>query len=178
MRRLLLALVVAAGLGSAASGTASAQAFPPFGFPGGIPGGIPGGVPGGGLGFPFGSGYPVYQGYTGLGVGSYTGPGYGGGPYGTVPDPGGYGFPASYQYPYGYPFGTPPYYGLQGGIGFTFNSLNYAPFSTVAAGNSSTIPGAAPGGGLSMLTILPLSAIGRVSMAPTQTTSYNQVIIR
>src|SRR5207248_6215302 len=109
MRRFVLGVLLAAGLSVGASGAASAQV--PFGYPNfyGYPGGIPG----------FGGGYsPV------------SGPGYGGGPYGTVPDPYGYGFPGSYQYRYGYPFGTPPIYGSEGGVGFTFNSLNYAPFGT------------------------------------------------
>lgn len=158
MRQLILGVVLAAGLSLVASGAASAQ--------------------GPGLGF----GYPYYGGYTGFGSAPFFGPGYGGGPYGTVPDPYGYGFPGSYAYPYGYPFGTPPYYGTQGGVGFTFNSLNYAPFSTaILSSNTSTLPGGLPGfpGVRASVTILPLSAIGRVSTAQTNAgNSFNEVIIR
>lgn len=163
MRRLGLGVVLAAALSLAASGVASAQ------------------VPGFGAMGTTGFGYPNYFGVPGYGVSPAYGPGYGGGPYGTIPDPGGYGFPASYQYPYGYPFGTPPYYGQQGGIGFTFNSLNYAPFGTVSSSNTSLIPTAAglPFGTRTSLTILPLSAAGRISLAPTTVTNaFNEVIIR
>jgi hypothetical protein len=171
MRRLILGVVLAAGLSVAASGAASAQGLG-FGFPGF------GGSGFGGSGF----GYPYYQGYTGYGVSPFFGPGYGGGPYGTVPDPYGYGFPGSYQYPYGYPFGTPPIYGTQGGIGFTFNSLNHAPFAThITSTNTSTLPGGLPGfpNVRASVTYLPLSALGRISLAPTNAgTSFNEVIIR
>jgi hypothetical protein len=154
MRRFVLGVVLAAGLSVAASGAASAQV--PFG-------------------------YPNFQGYPGFGFGPTYGMGYGGGPYGPPGafDPYGYGFPASYQYPYGYPFGTPPIYGNQGGIGFTFNSLNNAPFgTTISIANTSSIPSTIPGLRTS-LTILPLSAAGRVSLAPTNAGNYfNEVVIR
>jgi hypothetical protein len=156
MRRIVLGMVLAAGLSIAAGGAASAQ------------------VPG--------FGYPYFAGYTGFGIAPVFGPGYGGGPYGTIPDPYGYGFPASYAYPYGYPFGTPPYYGTQGGIGFTFNSLNYAPFSTVIQStNTSSLPTGLPGfsGVRYSVTYLPLSAAGRLSLFPTNAGNYfNEVIIR
>jgi hypothetical protein len=159
MRRLALGVVLAAALSVVAGGSASAQ------------------IPGAGFGAP--PGYPFFAGYTGYGIAPYFGPGYGGGPYGVIPDLAGYGFPASYQYPYGYPFGTPPYYGQQGGIGFTFNSLNFAPFSTVSTSNTSTIPSTGLGGLRTSLTVLPLSAAGRISLAPTNAgNSFNEVIIR
>lgn len=155
MRRFVLGVVLAAGLSVAASGAASAQA--PFG-------------------------YPNFFGYPGFGFSPVYGSGYGGGPYGTIPDPYGYGFPASYQYPYGYPFGTPPIYGNQGGIGFTFNSLNNAPFGTaISSTNTSALPVGLPGFPTvrTSLTVLPLSAAGRVSLAPTNAANYfNEVVIR
>ncbi|HEY7066606.1 MAG TPA: hypothetical protein VII06_34355 [Chloroflexota bacterium] len=155
MRRFVLGVVLAAGLSVVASGAASAQA--PFG-------------------------YPNFNGYPGVGFSPVYGPGYGGGPYGTVPDPYGYGFPGSYQYPYGYPFGTPPIYGLDGGIGFTFNSLNYAPFgSNISSTNTSSLPTGLPGFPTvrTSITTLPLSAAGRISLVPTQPTNYfNEVVIR
>jgi opacity protein-like surface antigen len=155
MRRFVLGVVLAAGLSVAASGAASAQGT---------------------------FGYPNYQGYPGYGFSQTYGPGYGGGPYGSIPDPYGYGFPASYQYPYGYPFGTPPIYGQQGGIGFTFNSLNNAPFGTaISIANTSSLPTGLPGfpGVRTSITVLPLSAAGRISLAPTNAGNYfNEVIIR
>src|SRR4051794_39153598 len=159
MRRLILGIVLAAGVSVAASGAASAQGPGQFG-------------------------YPYFAGYTGPGTAPMYGPGYGGGPYGTVPDPYGYGFPASYGYPYGYPFGTPAYYGQSGGVGFTYNSLNYAPFSThfpIGSTNTSTLPGGLPGfpSVRTSVTYLPLSALGRISMTPTNAgTSFNEVVIR
>jgi hypothetical protein len=151
MRRVVLGLVLALGLSVAIAGGAAAQGLV----------------------------YPNYYGYPGLGFSPPFGFGYGYGPYGPAPDLWGYGFPASYQYPYGFPFGTPPYYGIQGGIGFTFNSLNNAPFSTaILSTNTSIVPSTIPGVQTS-LTILPLSAAGRISLFPTGvTTSFNQVIIR
>ena len=155
MRRFVFGVLLAAGLSVAASGTASAQG---------------------------GFGYPYFQGYTGNGFSSPYGPGYGGGPYGTVPDPYGYGFPGSYQYPYGYPFGTPPIYGQQGGIGFTYNALNTAPFgNNIMSTNTSSLPSTLPGfpNVRTSITALPLSALGRISMAPTNAGNYfNEVIIR
>ncbi len=155
MRRFVLGVMLAAGLSVVASGAASAQV--PFG-------------------------YPNFGGYPGAGVSPVFGPGYGGGPYGTVADPYGSGFPGSYQYPYGYPFGTPPYYGTQGGIGFTFNSLNYAPFATnITTTNTSLVPGGLPGfpGVQTALTVLPLSAAGRISLAPSAPGPlFNEVVIR
>jgi hypothetical protein len=155
MRRFVLGVVLAAGLSVAASGAASAQS---------------------------GFGYPNFYGYPGQGFSPAYGPGYGGGPYGTIPDPYGYGFPGSSQYPYGYPFGTPPIYGSQGGIGFTFNSLNNAPFgTTISIANTSSLPNGLPGfpGVRSSLTVLPLSAAGRISLTPTNAgNSFNEVVIR
>ena len=155
MRRFVLGVVLAAGLSVAASGAASAQV--PFG-------------------------YPNFQGYPGFGYGPTSGPGYGGGPYGSYPDLYGYGFPASYQYPYGYPFGTPPIYGNQGGIGFTFNSLNNAPFgTTISIANTSSVPSNLLGfpGVRTSLTVLPISAAGRISLTPTNAGNYfNEVVLR
>jgi opacity protein-like surface antigen len=155
MRRFVLGVLLAAGLSVAASGAAFAQTQ---------------------------FGYPNFFGYPGQGYGPVYGAGYGGGPYGTIPDPYGYGFPGSYQYPYGYPFGTPPIYGNQGGIGFTFNSLNNAPFgTTISIANTSQLAGGLVGfpGVRYSQTVLPLSAAGRISLAPTNAgNSFNEVVIR
>ena len=101
--------------------------------------------------------------------------------FNALPDPGPFGNPPSYYYPYGGLNGTQPLYGVQGGVGFTYNSLNYAPFSTVSSSNTSTIPNQFGGflTGQTSLTILPLSAAGRISVVPTGVgSSFNQVIIR
>jgi len=151
MRRVVLGLVLALGLSVAIAGGAAAQGLV----------------------------YPNYYGYPGLGFSPPFGFGYGNGPRGPAPHAAGVGPPRRHAYPYGFPFGTPPYYGIQGGIGFTFNSLNNAPFSTaILSTNTSIVPSTIPGVQTS-LTILPLSAAGRISLFPTGvTTSFNQVIIR
>src|SRR4051812_49467580 len=103
MRRIVLGVVLAGGLAIAMSGPASAQV--PFG-------GVPAGAGG-----PFLAGnYPYWNGYNGVGQGPPFGPFYGNYSQ-TLADPFGYGFPASYQYPYGFQFGQPPYWGQNGGDG-------------------------------------------------------------
>ena len=214
MRRLLLGVVLAAGLGVATSSAVSAQGMGfdgtgngfggagmgmPFGAAGGSFGGFGGGYPpvgpqfGGPLypldGVVGGSGWPGMP-WLGLTAATsvppspYGGPGmpYGGPgfPYYSTYPGGGAGFPASYQYQYGYPY-TPPYYGALGGIGFTFNSLNYAPFSThISSTNTSILPPNPQLPGVrTSLTILPLSAAGRVSQVPTGVSgTFNEVLIR
>ncbi len=165
MRRFVLGVVLAAGLTLAVSGAASAQ--------------TPTGVPTVGAGGPFLAGnYPIFNGVTGVGMGPPFGPFYGN-YYATLGDPYGYGFPASYQYPYGFQFGQPPYWGQSGGVGYTFNSLNNGVFGpAISYTTTSTVPSNVPGLSRS-LTFLPLSAVGRISQVPTQVTnSVNEVIIR
>ena len=166
MRRIVLGVVLAAGLAIGMSGPASAQ-VPGFG-------GVAAGAGG-----PFLAGnYPYWNGYNGVGQGPPFGPFYGNYSQ-TLADPWGYGFPASYQYPYGFQFGQPPYWGQNSGIGFTFNSLNAAPFGTaITSTNTSTLP-TLPGQITRSVTQLPLSALSRISGVPTQiTNSVNDVIIR
>jgi hypothetical protein len=168
MRRFVLGVVLAAGLTIAVSGAASAQV-----------GGASTGIITTGAGGPFLAGnYPIFNGTIGVGLGPPFGPFYGN--YNaTLGDPYGYGFPASYQYPYGFQFGQPPYWGQNGGVGYTFNSLNNGVFGpAISYTNTSTVPSNVPGLSRS-LTILPLSAVGRISQVPTQiTNSVNEVIIR
>lgn len=170
MRRVVLGAVLACGLSALVAGSAAAQ----------------------GLGYGYGwpcCGYPGYGGY-----GPYGAYGFGGYPFGTVPgyapwlagapgfsppDAGPFGIPPSYYYPYGAVTGQ-PLYCVQSGVGFTFNALNYAPFGTVSSTNTSTIPNPFGLSGVqTSLTILPLSAAGRISVVPTNAgNSVNQVIIR
>lgn len=192
MRRLMLGAGLAAGLSFAAAGGAAAQGVGIGGFSGYGAGGCPastvaasstcsGGFPG--YGVP-GYGFPFYGGggFGGYPYGLVPGqvPGITGAPgFSAVPDPGPLGVPPSYYYPYGAVAGQ-PFYGVQSGIGFTYNSLNYAPFDTVSYSNTSTVPNPfAPSGLRTSLTILPLSAAGRISVVPTGISNYvNQVIIR
>jgi opacity protein-like surface antigen len=161
MRRFVLGVVLAAGLTIAVSGAASAQVpnFPT------------------GAGGPWLAGNtPIYNGISGVGYGAPYGP------YGqysqTLGDPWGYGFPASYGYPYGFQFGQPPYWGQNGGVGFTFNTLNNGVFGTGITSTNTSFVGTVNGISRSV-TQLPLSALGRISQIPTQVTnSINDVIIR
>jgi len=177
MRRFVLGVILAAGLTMAASSAASAQFIGAggLGFPPGVGGG--GGAVSAGAGGPFFAGnYPFYNSVNGVGMGPPYGP-YGI-PSASLADPYGYGYPASYQYPYGFQFGTPPYYGVNGGVGYTFNSLNNAPFGTgITSTNTSTLPSV--NGFARSITVLPLSALGRISQIPTSVTnSVNDVVIR
>ena len=170
MRRFVLGAVLACGLSAAVAGSAAAQG-PGYGWP-------CCGVPDYGYGT-----YGLYGAYAFGGYPFGTVPGYApwvaGAPGFAPPATGPFGVPPSYYYPYGAVTGE-PLYGVQSGVGFTFNALNYAPFSTVSSTNTSTIPNIfGLGGARTSLTILPLSAAGRISVVPTNAgNSTNVVIIR